>query len=179
MQGTNQQARHDLVADAQVQAAVKNPVGQANGRGLGNQIAGKQRQLHPRLALGNAIAHGRHPGGELRRGPHLGQCHFQLIGIILVRRMGREQVVVAGDDGDMRRAALLDDQARRIRLGRQGMGQVRATQALARLVLGSLPHARQVALPMGRRALLQRGGNLLDNDMQHDNSPFRLMQRPV
>ena len=152
---------------------------QANGRGLGNQIAGEQRQLHPRLALGNAIAHGRHPGGELRRGASLGQRHFQLIGIILIWRMGREQVVVAGDDGDMGRAALLDDQARRIRLGRQGMGQIGAAQALARLVLGGLLHARQVAPPMDRRALLQRSGNLLDNDMQHDNSPFRPVRRPV
>ena len=79
----------------------------------------------------------------------------------------------------MGRAALLDNQARRIRLSRQGMGQVGTAHAQARLAFGGMLQARQVARPMDRRALLQRGGNLLDNDMQHDDSPFRPVRLPV
>ena len=109
LQGADQQARDDLVAHPEIEGAIEDAMGQADGRGLGYQIAGEQRQLHARLALGDAIAHGRHPGGELRGGALLGQSLFKALGIVTQRRMGRKQVVVAGNDGDMRRTALLHD----------------------------------------------------------------------
>ena len=85
------------------------------------------------------------------------------------------------------RAALASGFAKvRVRIGaaltRAGYAEP-AAQALAALIVaayeGGLLQARQVARPMDRRALFQRGGNLLDNDMQHDSSPFRLVRQPV
>ncbi|MCY1441007.1 hypothetical protein D9M71_573040 [compost metagenome] len=66
-QRADQQAGDDLVAHAQVQRGIEHVVRQRDGGAHGNHVAAGQRQLHARLALGHAIAHGRHAAGEL---PH-------------------------------------------------------------------------------------------------------------
>ena len=70
-QRADQQAGHDLVADAQHQGGVEGVVGQGDGGGHGDHVAGEQRQLHARLALGDAVAHGRYAAGHLGGGAGL------------------------------------------------------------------------------------------------------------
>ena len=171
MQGADQKTRHDLVAYAQVQAAIEHTMGEADGRGLGNQVAGKQRQLHPRLALGNAIAHGRHPGGKLCTGAVSGQRLLELLGIVAQRRMGREQVVVTGNDGNVRRTALAHDQPRLLGLRRQRVGQVGAAQVLPGISLTGQLQPLKVGTAAWCRALLDGGSDLFQHGMQHGARP--------
>ena len=65
------EARHDLVADAEIEGGIEGVVRQAHACGERNHIAAEERQLHPRLALSDAIAHGRNPARHLRRGASL------------------------------------------------------------------------------------------------------------
>ncbi|MNC30215.1 hypothetical protein D3C75_784920 [compost metagenome] len=169
-QRADQQTRDDLVAHAQVQAAVEDGVGQTDGGGLGDQVAGEQRKLHAGHALGDAVAHRRHPGSELCAGTVPGQGALELLGVVVQRLVRRQHVVVAGDDGDMRRAALAHDQLRIVRLRGERMSQIGAADLPARLASRSLVQTRQVA-----RAALggTRGdarGHRLDNRVQHGDS---------
>jgi hypothetical protein len=70
VQRADQQARHDLVAHAQVQRGVEHIVRQRHGGRHGDGVAREQRQFHARLALGHAVAHGRRAAGELRHRAH-------------------------------------------------------------------------------------------------------------
>ena len=65
-QRADHQARHDLVADAEIDGRVEHVVRQRDRRRHGDHVAGEQRQLHARLALGDAVAHGRHAARHLR-----------------------------------------------------------------------------------------------------------------
>ena len=65
-QRRDHQPRHDLVADAEIDGGIEHVVRQADRRRHGDHVARKQRQLHARLALGDAVAHGRHAAGHLR-----------------------------------------------------------------------------------------------------------------
>ncbi|MCY1440906.1 hypothetical protein D9M71_572000 [compost metagenome] len=145
-------------------------MGQTDGGGLGDQVAGEQRKLHAGHALGDAVAHRRHPGSELRAGTVPGQRGLELLGVVVQRLVRRQHLVVAGDDGDMRRAALTHDQLRIVRLRGERMGQIGAADLPARLASRGLVQTRQVA-----RAALggTRGdarGHRLDNRVQHGDS---------
>ena len=60
-QRADEQARHDLVADAEIDRRVEHVVRQRDRGRERDHVAGKQRQLHALLALGDAVAHGRTP----------------------------------------------------------------------------------------------------------------------
>ena len=65
-QRRDHQPRHDLVADAEIDRGVEHVVRQADRGRHGDHVAREQRQLHAGLALGDAVAHGRHAAGDLR-----------------------------------------------------------------------------------------------------------------
>ena len=134
VQRTDQQARHDLVAHAQQQRAIKHIVGQRYRSGHGNGIAGEQRQLHAGRALRHAVAHRGHTARHLHRGAQLGGFVAQDGGVALVRLVGREHVVVGRDDADVGRLLDRDLELVGTRQRRIGMGQVGAAHA----VLGGL-----------------------------------------
>ena len=50
-------------------ARVEHVVAERDGGRHGDHVAAEQRQLHAGLALGDAVAHGRHAAGELRDAP--------------------------------------------------------------------------------------------------------------
>ena len=77
-QRADDQARHDLVADAQHQRGVEHVVRQGDGGRHGDDVAGEQRQLHARAALGDAVAHGRHAAGELGDAARLARRRLDL-----------------------------------------------------------------------------------------------------
>ena len=102
----DEQARHDLVADAEAEGRVEHVVGQRDRRRQRDHVAAEQRQLHARLALGDAIAHGGHAAGELRHGADLARRLLDDRREIAVGLMRRQHVVVGGDDADVGRAAV-------------------------------------------------------------------------
>ena len=61
----DQEARDDLVADAEAQRRVEHVVRQRDGGRQRDHVAAEQRQLHPGLALRDAVAHRRHAAREL------------------------------------------------------------------------------------------------------------------
>ncbi|MNK77416.1 hypothetical protein D3C87_970150 [compost metagenome] len=93
-QRAHHQARHDLVADAEHQRAVEHVVGQRHGGGQRDHFAARQAQLHARLALGHAIAHGRGATGELADGADFAQGFLDQFGKDFVRLVRREHVVI-------------------------------------------------------------------------------------
>ncbi len=97
----DQQARHDLVADAEIDRGVEHVVRHADGRGHGDGVAREQRQLHAGLALGDAVAHRRHAARHLGDAAG-GACRLaDQLGIGLVGLVRREHVVVGGDDAEI------------------------------------------------------------------------------
>jgi hypothetical protein len=100
-QGRDQQSRHDLVADAQVDRSIEHVVRQSDGRRHGDHVAGEQRQLHPRLALGDAVAHGRHAARHLRHAAGLARSLADQFGVGLERLVRRQHVIVGGDDAEI------------------------------------------------------------------------------
>lgn len=102
-QRTDQQARHDLVADAEQQRGVEQVVRQRHRRAHGDHLAAGNGQLHARLALGNAITHRRHAAGHLTHRADLAQRLAQALRVVLVGLVGRKHVVVGGDDGHVGR----------------------------------------------------------------------------
>ena len=124
----HEQAGHDLVAHAQHQRGIEHVVRQRHGGGQGNHIAREQRQLHARFALGDAVAHGGHATGHLGRGTQIAGMLAQQLGVGLIRLVGREHVVVGGDDAHMRCAFGMDAQLVGHGQGSGGVGHVGAAQ---------------------------------------------------
>ena len=72
--GGNDQAGHDLVTHAQIHGRIKCVVAEGDPCGQSDHVAREQRQLHPRFALGHAIAHRRHTTCNLCRAPGSAHC---------------------------------------------------------------------------------------------------------
>ena len=72
-EGPHDLARGYLVTDAEQQGGVEGVVGEGNRGGLGDEIPGEEGHVHPRLALGHAVAHGGHTAGDLGAVAQLGQ----------------------------------------------------------------------------------------------------------
>src|SRR5690606_27473770 len=153
-----QQSRHYLVADTQIQTAIEYGMSHADGSGLGDQVTREQRQLHAAFALGDAVAHRRDTGSELAGGTMPSECRGETIRVVLERRMSREHLVVAGDDGDMRRAALADDYSLILVLGCQGVRQIGTAESIAWWACQCVGKTFKVALARLRRACLQVAG---------------------
>ena len=102
-QRADQQAGDDLVAHAQAQGGVEHVVRQRHGGGHGDGLAAGDADLHARLALGDAVAHGRHPAGHLADRADLVQGLADQRREALVGLVRGEHVVVGGDDGHVGR----------------------------------------------------------------------------
>ncbi|MCY1410603.1 hypothetical protein D9M71_259730 [compost metagenome] len=151
-QRADQQAGDDLVAHAQAQRGVEHVVREGDGGAHGDHVAAGQRQLHPRFTLGDAVAHGRHPAGELADRADLVQGFLDQRREAFQRLVRREHVVVGGNDGDVG----LVHQAQRllvaIAAGRDGVGEVAAGQRTPVRALGRRGfHHGEITLT-GRRA---------------------------
>ena len=157
-QRADQQAGHDLVADAQQQRAFEHPVAEADGRAHRDHIAAEQRQLHRILPLRHPVAHGGHPARDLRGRAALARENLDLLGIAAVGLMRAEHVVIRADDADIHRLPTLD---RRLVLptGGKAVGEVAAgergpvhafvTRALDQVEIAGPPVARTLHDPVG------------------------------
>ncbi len=106
-QRADQQARHDLVADAEIDGGVEHLVRQRDRGRKRDHVAREQGELHARLALRDAVAHGGHAARDLRRAARRARRALDDLGEALVGLMGRQHVVVGGDDREVRRVAAL------------------------------------------------------------------------
>ena len=138
------QPRHDLVAHPHVKRAVEGVVRQPHGGGQRDHVAREQRQFHPCLALGHAVAHGRHAAGHLRGAPRGARGGADLVGEMLEGLMRRQHVVVGGDDAEVG-AAFIRERGLVVAHGGIGMGLVAAGQVRpARALGGRGRHALEV-----------------------------------
>ena len=138
-QGADHQPRHDLVAHAQAQGGVEHVVAERHGGGHGDHVAAEQRQLHARLALGDAVAHGRHAAGDLGGGQLVARRLLDDLGEPAQRLVGRQHVVVGGDDADV---GLFELAQRNLVLARRGgktMRQITARQIAAMRPVAARP----------------------------------------
>ena len=177
-QRAHHQARDDLVADAEHQCSVEHVVRQRYRRGHGDDFAAGDRQFHARLALGHAIAHGRHAAGELADRTDLAQGLLDLIREMQIRLVRREHVVVRRNDGDVGR---VHQPQGLLVLGTatgHAMGEVGALQAGTHgPVTGRATNQLQVAFAGGTAAFDQPLGDLKDARMHVLDS--RLIVRAV
>ena len=97
-------AGHNLVAHTQIEAGIKGVVAHRDARRQGDHIARKERQFHPRLALGHPVAHRRNPARHLRRGTDLTRGGADQLGVIFKRLMGRQHIIIGGHNADIGRA---------------------------------------------------------------------------
>jgi hypothetical protein len=131
VQRADQQARNDLVAYAEIQGRVEHIVRQRHRGAHGDRVAREQRQLHARLALGHAVAHGGHAARELRH--RAGFAHGVLDNLRegFERLVRRQHVVIRGYDSHRRLAHLLQHQLVVRRESGEAVGQVGAGQGTA------------------------------------------------
>ncbi len=162
-QRADHQPGHDLVADAQAEGPVEGVVGQGHRRRHGDDITGEQRQLHPRPALGDPIAHGGDPAGELGGGADLLGGGLDDVREGAQRLMRRQHVVVGRDDADVDGRGIAQLQLVVPGQGGEGVGPVGAGQLGP---AGAGParglHALQIVRAAGAAALDDAVGDLLD-----------------
>ena len=161
-QRADQQPGDDLVADAEHGDGFEHAVAERDRGRQRDGVAAEQRQLHPRLALGHAVAHRRDAARDLRGGADLAREDLHLLGIAAVGLMRREHVVVGGDDADVRRAHAAD---RGLVLPRRGKAVREIAAAQPRAVdpaLAFILDQREVALAARLRALDDAVGDRRD-----------------
>ncbi len=129
-QGADHEARHDLVADAEVDGGIEGLVGERDRGRQRDDLAAEQRQLHAGLALGDAVAHGGHAARDLGGAPRLARRLPDHLGVGLVGLMRREHVVVSGDDGKVGAVAAAQHGLVAGMAGGEAMRLVRATERL-------------------------------------------------
>ena len=127
----DEQARHDLVADAEEDRGVEHVVGEADARRHGNRVAREQRQLHAHLALCDPVAHRRHAAGDLRHAAGGARRGADQLRIAFIGLMGREHVVVGGDDAEIGHHVAGERRLVGRAAGREAVGEVAAGEAAA------------------------------------------------
>ena len=166
-QRADQEARHDLVADAEHERGVEHVVREGDGGGHGDDVAAVERQLHARAALRDAVAHGGHAARELGGAARVPCGRLDLGREVVERLVGREHVVVAGHDRDVRRGRALElvlvGAARREAVGEVGAAEPAAGRAL----LGRGAHALEVGAAGGGAAFGQTSGDVGDHGVGH------------
>ncbi len=178
-QRCDRQARHDLVADAEIDRRVEHVVRQADRGRHGDHVAREQRQFHAGLALGDAVAHRRHAARHLRDAAGFARRLLDQLRKGLEGLMRRQHVVVGGDDAEVgypvaaerdlfRRAA--DGEA----VGEIAAGKHRAVGGAAR----RLGDAVEIGLAPRLRALADAVGDGFDVfSCRHRTGPFNMPRK--
>jgi len=175
-QCTDQQPRHDLVADTEVDRAIEHVMRKRHCRCHRDQVAREQRHLHAGTPLSHTVAHGRHTAGDLRGDAVLARYFADECRIALVRLVCGEHVVIRIDDAQVRRAAGAQRGFVVRRTGGEAVREVATGQALAMgaaLAAGS-GDPGQVALTADMAAFAQALGHFGDDGMQtaHTENPI-------
>ena len=179
-QRADDQARHDLVADAEIDGRVEHIVRKPNRRCHRDHVAGKQRQLHARLSLRDAVAHGGHAAGHLGDTAGLARGILDQLRIGFERLMRREHVVVGGDDAEVRHLVF----AQRDLLGWRADGEAMREVAAGKhgavcAAAGCLVDAIQIELAAGLRPFADAVCDGLDfGPGGHDVLPSQYISPP-
>ncbi len=97
----NHQPRHDLVTNAQINAAIKNIVRKRHPGAHRNQIPRKKRKLHAGLPLRDPVTHGGHATGHLRRATASASGLPYQLRIALKRLVGGKHIVIRGHNAEV------------------------------------------------------------------------------
>ncbi len=124
------QAGHDLVADAHVEGRVEGVVAQRDRRRHCDHVTREERQVHPRLALRDAVAHRGHAARDLRRGADFAQRGFDRLREGLERLVRREHVVIGRHDAHVG-GAIACQRVLVLAHGRIGVGLIAAAEMRA------------------------------------------------
>ena len=124
--GRDHQAGDDLVADAEEESGVEAVVRERHAGRERDHVPAEERELHAGLALGHAVAHRRHAACDLGGAARLARRVADQRGIARQRLVGREHVVVGGDDADVSGGAFGLARLVGLRAGREGVGEVAA-----------------------------------------------------
>ena len=149
-------------------------MGKAHRRRHGDHVAREQRQLHAGLPLRHAVAHGRHPAGHLRRAADLARRLADDLRVALEGLVGREHVVVGGDDAEIGRLVVDEPLLVGGAAGGKAVGEIAAGQRRALRAGRALGgNALQIGLAGGLRALADAGGDGFDATVcGHGSRPF-------
>ena len=101
----DQQARHDLVADAKAQRRIERVVAERDGGRHCDHVTAEERQLHAGAPLRHAIAHRRNAAGKLSNGTGGARRLLDERRVALERLVRGEHVVVGRDDREVGPAA--------------------------------------------------------------------------
>ena len=173
-EGRDSQPRHDLVADAEIDRRVEHVVRKTHGRRHRDHVPRKERKLHPRLALRDAVAHRRHPARHLRDAAGFPRRVLDQFRIGLEGLMRRKHVVVGGDDAEIGhhvagQRRLVGRPAGGKSVGKVAAGKRRAMHAPRNLRLDAL----QIGFARTPRALADAVRNGGDGLVEaHDRSTF-------
>ncbi len=130
-QRPDDQARHDLVADAEIYGGIEGLMRQGDSGRERDHLAREQRQFHAGFALRDAIAHGRHAARHLGHASRLAGRTADHLGIGLVGLVGRQHVVVSRDDREVGARAVAQHGLVTDPAGREAVGLVGATEPCA------------------------------------------------
>ncbi len=124
----DEQAGHDLVADAEHHRGVEHVVRQGDRGRHRDQVTAEQRQLHAGAALGDPVAHRGHTAGELGQPSRADDRLLQHLGHVAERLVRREHVVVGRHDRDVGLAPRLQAVLHGPLGGGEAVGEVGAGQ---------------------------------------------------
>ena len=134
----DQQARHDLVAHAEINRRIEHLMRQSDGGGKRDDVAREKRKLHPRLALRDAVAHRGSAARDLRAAARFPSDALDDFGETLEGLMRGEHIVVGRDDRQIGSVAVADGALVGRPAGGESMGEIGAAEALARRRLGGV-----------------------------------------
>ena len=124
---TDQQARDNLVANPEQCRGIEHSVAERDRRSKRDDVAAEQRQIHPGLTLGHAIAHCRNAARDLRGRAHFASEDLHLVGISAIRLMRREHVIISSDNADIG-ASKMADRLLVLARGGKAVGEIAAAE---------------------------------------------------
>ena len=169
-QGTDQQSRDDLVANAEHRHAFEHGMAERHSSRQRNRVAAEQAQLHACLPLRDAVAHCRNAASDLGGRADFASRNLDGFGVAAIRLMRRQHVVIGCYDAEVDGFALFDRclvfAGRRKSMRKIAARQGRAVGARFALLV----HQRQVSRTCRLRPLDDPICDGVDNRMQFSHA---------
>jgi hypothetical protein len=121
-------------------------VRQRDGGAHRDHVTAEQRQLHAGLPLGHAVTHGGHAAGELRHCTDFARAEFDQLRIVFQRPMGRQHIVIRGNDSQIRPARTAQGFFVLRVHGREAMRKIGTRQARAGWLIRPLRFAHSLQI---------------------------------
>ena len=111
-------------------------MGKGDRRRQRDDVAREKGKLHPFLALGDAVAHGRNPAGDLGRAAGRARRRLDEIGKARIGLVRGKHVIVGGDDRQIGSRPLPQRLLVARPAGGEAVGEIGAAEASASRALG-------------------------------------------